>query len=554
MASNNTAPDIEVIPDGGAPANQNGGAQQESPAGIMGRTVLGISPFTWAILIGAGAMQYFSASGDPPTTERKKRTEQELLQEAAGMNPETLQEIKKWAETYVGNLQMPGMVVTVAHRGTVVYNEAFGSYSTDTILALQEMSQSIVAAAFLTLVDDKTVSLDDKVSKYIPSFKEFRVLKQPPTQKGSGYATDPLKEPIRIKHLLNHTWGFAAGRPFHSGDTAIKTLDFQVQQVYNKILNAKQADAADIFENQLVKIPLIFQPGHGFRKSHGIEVLSYIITKITGKTIDEFVKIKILRPLNMGDTDWCVSSDNAVRATEQHLAVPAYTGKLGLYLTGEDEGHTSWLGWRTTSTKRTAPTILPSGKRMTVNGIYSTSSDIMKFLSFLSNSRKGSNSMILSLEMRRLMTRTDTVGGMLSNPDFNTHSKDKGSSAGHHPNIGLNSPGQTVGMGGFSIIMDPATSNLAGSKNTFSYLGDLGTEYWSDPVQGIEVFFGTQVAPFHAFPQIRQELAALVYGSLLPPSAAKFFSPPNEQQPSTMMNTMMNMMMYMMMFMPMGAM
>ena len=124
--------------------------------------------------------------------------------------------------------------------------------------------------------------------------------------------------------------------------------------MYEKILNAKPGDVADIFENQLVQILLIFQPGHGFRKSHGIEVLSYIITKITGKQIDEFVKATLLRPLNMEDTDWYVTDENASRTTEQHLAVPAYTGKLGLYLTGEDEGHTSWLGWRTASTKRTA--------------------------------------------------------------------------------------------------------------------------------------------------------------------------------------------------------
>ena len=43
---------------------------------------------------------------------------------------------------------------------------------------------------------------DDPVSKYIPSFAEFRVLKMPATRKGTGYATDPLDEPILIKHLL----------------------------------------------------------------------------------------------------------------------------------------------------------------------------------------------------------------------------------------------------------------------------------------------------------------------------------------------------------------
>ena len=90
---------------------------------------------------------------------------------------------------------MPGIVVTVAHKGTTVYNEAFGTYSIDTILAMQEMGQSIIAAAFLTLVEESNetdISLDDPVSKYIPSFAEFRVLKMPATRKGTAYATDPL--------------------------------------------------------------------------------------------------------------------------------------------------------------------------------------------------------------------------------------------------------------------------------------------------------------------------------------------------------------------------
>ncbi len=95
MAENNNAPDIQVLPDGNGPPGQQPQQQAARPAGIMGTSVLGLSPFTWAILIGAGAMQYFSSSGEEPTTERKERTEQELLQEAAGMSPETLQQIRK---------------------------------------------------------------------------------------------------------------------------------------------------------------------------------------------------------------------------------------------------------------------------------------------------------------------------------------------------------------------------------------------------------------------------------------------------------------------------
>ena len=101
MAENNNAPDIQVLPDGNGPPGQQPQQQAARPAGIMGTSVLGLSPFTWAILIGAGAMQYFSSSGEEPTTERKERTEQELLQEAAGMSPETLQQIRKQYYIYI---------------------------------------------------------------------------------------------------------------------------------------------------------------------------------------------------------------------------------------------------------------------------------------------------------------------------------------------------------------------------------------------------------------------------------------------------------------------
>ena len=84
-------------------------------------------------------------------------------------------------------------------------------------------------------------------------------------------------------------------------------------------------------------------------------------------------------------------------------------------------------------------------------------------------------------------------------------------------------------------------------------MGDMGTEVWHDPKQQISVFVGTQVAPFHAFPQLRQELAAYVYGSLLPKAALPFFVLPDQNQPTTMMSSMMNIAMYMMMFMPMGG-
>ena len=87
-------------------------------------------------------------------------------------------------------------------------------------------------------------------------------------------------------------------------------------------------------------------------------------------------------------------------------------------------------------------------------------------------------------------------------------------------------------------------------------MGFLLTEWWNDPSNDLSVFYGTQLAPFHALPELRQELAALIYGSMMPPAAAKFYRPdvdPNAAGGGTM-GMMMNMMMYAMMFAPMARM
>lgn len=63
---------------------------------------------------------------------------------------------------------------------------------------------------------------------------------------------------------------------------------------------------------------------------------------------------------------------------------------------------------------------------------------------------------------------------------------------------------------GTQVVTRPGKSKLAGSKGTFSSWGYLGTECWSDPALELTVFVGTQVAPFWAHADLRQEIAAAV--------------------------------------------
>jgi len=509
----------------------------------------GLSPFTWAILTGALGMQYFGSSDKERKNDRAVRSEQQQAQEAAGMAPETLEQIKTWADQYISVSQMPGAVISICHENKLIYKEAFGSYSTDTFFSLREMGQVMVTAACLSLVDAGKISIDDHVDHYLPSFRNFRVLRYPLTKiKAGEWATEPMKSPILIRHLLNHTWGFPAGRPFQSTNVATAYFDAEAARL-SKFLNPGNEKH---FE-ELSKIPLLYQPGCKFRKSMGIDVFAHIACKVTGLSLDQIVHKSIFAPCKMFESGWFVDGKNKHRTVAENIAVPAYTGKVGLFFTGKEEGHSSWLGWRTSETKRRVPIGQVDREQINSNTIYSTCEDVMKFQSLLMNRGSLHGQRILSEDTIALLTCNSLEKNYLNDDAFNTHASDKLNSAGHHPSLGVGAPGQGISCGGASVIVDPSSARVAGSIGSYSAQGNLGTEFWNDPVQKISVFFGTQVTPYHAFPQIRQELAALVYGSLLPRVASPFFVPPVENQPSTAMNTIMNIMMYMMMFMPMGG-
>lgn len=161
----------------------------------------------------------------------------------------------------------------------------------------------------------------------------------------------------------------------------------------------------------------------------------------------------------------------------------------------------------------------------------------------------------MSKESVHLMT-TDQLpvfGRRLADETFNTHARDRGNSGGAvAPQFGVKAEGQGVSCG-MQVVTRPFTSRLAGSKGTFSSWGYHGTECWSDPAFELSVFVGTQLFPFWALPEMRQEAAGTVYGSMVSTAAAKHIVTPGADGGGAL-GSMMNMMMMMSMFGGMGGM
>ena len=112
---------------------------------------------------------------------------------------------------------MPGMVALIARHGKIAYHKSFGkmdlknnkNMSKDAIFRIASMTKAITSVAIMTLYEEGHFLLTDPVSKYIPEFKNPKVVMKSPTS--DSVILVPAKTEITIRQLLNHTSGITYG-------------------------------------------------------------------------------------------------------------------------------------------------------------------------------------------------------------------------------------------------------------------------------------------------------------------------------------------------------
>ena len=92
--------------------------------------------------------------------------------------------------TRVESEGLDGAGLLVVANGTEFRNTMYGNYTNETVIPIASASKWLTAATMMTLVDERKVSLDDPVSKFLPEFTGT-----------TGNAT--------IRQLLSHTSGIA---------------------------------------------------------------------------------------------------------------------------------------------------------------------------------------------------------------------------------------------------------------------------------------------------------------------------------------------------------
>jgi CubicO group peptidase (beta-lactamase class C family) len=223
--------------------------------------------------------------------------------ENAGMSEERLARIDQMLLHSIENNQIPGAVALIARNGKIVYYKAFGmadhetnrSLKRDDIFRIASQSKAITSTAIMMLWEEGKFRLDDPISKYIPEFENARILDSLDLS-DTTYIVRPAKDQITIRHLLTHTSGIGYG--------IIDNAEFR--KIYQKagIIDLFTTKPVTIEENikKLAELPLHHNPGEKYTYSEGLDVLGYLIEKLSGKPLDEFFQERIFRPLGMNDT------------------------------------------------------------------------------------------------------------------------------------------------------------------------------------------------------------------------------------------------------------
>jgi CubicO group peptidase (beta-lactamase class C family) len=440
-----------------------------------------------ALMLAALACSGLTAAPAPAQTSRARLSGQTdgalptATPESVGFSSQRLENLHAILRRVVDSGQIPGAVTILARHGKVVDYKAYGvmdpasgaPMTKDAIFRDFSMTKPVTGVAMMILFEEGKWLPSDPIAKYIPEFAHLKVYK------GTGPDGKILLEnpdhPPTMAELMSHTAGFSYGF----------LVDTPVDNLYRK---AKLFDSANLqkFVDKLAKLPLAYQPGTEWRYSVSMDIQGYIVQKLSGQSLPDFLREHVYKPLGMKDAGFYVPAGKRSR-----FVAAVHMDAKGRLVSG-----TGGLGNLTTYA---APPGMPSGG----GGMVSTAADYYRFAQMLGNGGVLDGKRILAPSTVKLMTANHLTPNLLT-----------GQWA-----IGMQVMRPGLGYGyNCAVEFAPALANLPGGTGTFYWDGAAGTWFWVDPVNDI-VFVGmVQRMLGPNYPPIEFLSRSAVYGALVDPA------------------------------------
>jgi CubicO group peptidase (beta-lactamase class C family) len=236
----------------------------------------------------------------------------------AHFNQDKLAKITGFFNNEVATGKIAGANVLIQQHGKPVYHETFGvqdvvskaPITDQTIFRLSSLTKAVTSVVAMQLIQDGKFRLDDPVAKYISSFADMKVGVEKKAEDGSKtLELVPLVRPITVLDLMRHTSGITYG--FY-GDSLVRKA-YAAANIY-----AGDFTLAEFVE-RIAKLPLHNQPGALWQYGHSTDVLGRIMEIVSGKSLFEIEKEKLLDPLGMKDTGFFVTEPERLKRLAQPL-------------------------------------------------------------------------------------------------------------------------------------------------------------------------------------------------------------------------------------------
>jgi CubicO group peptidase (beta-lactamase class C family) len=375
--------------------------------------------------------------------------------ETVGLSSERLERIGTTVQRSIDDKRIAGAVTLVVRHGKVAWFKSQGMMDReagkvmrpDAMFRICSMSKPITSVAVMILYEEGKFLLDDPVSKYLPEFKNPKVLVKPAS--GEPYSIPATRE-ITIRDLLRHTsgltynWNADLGSMYEKADVASGLLPY----------DGTIGDSV----KHLAGLPLLFNPGDRFEYSLGVDVLGRLVEVVSGMPFDEFLRTRIFEPLGMKDTYFYPPENKLDRLATAYTYYP----DKGLNRFPDTPIREGTFVYSADYPARGPKKLFSGGA-----GLVSTAMDYARFCQMMLDDGKTGNARLLSRKSVELMT-SDSLGKI--------------------------SPDQGFGLG-FGIEGIKASLSELGSPGEYNWGGFFYTGFSIDPKEQMIVIFMAQLHP-----------------------------------------------------------
>jgi CubicO group peptidase (beta-lactamase class C family) len=388
--------------------------------------------------------------------------------ESVGFSSQRLDRIAPAMQGYIDQGKLAGTLTLVARNGKIVYLNAQGmqdreagiAMSEDTIFRIYSMSKPVTAVAAMTLWEQGKFHMFDPIAKYLPELANMKVYV---SGSGDDMVVEDAKSPIRIIDLFMHTSGFSYG-----------FSNSEVDKLYKKMLSKPDQLNRDNILTKFAELPLTHQPGTAWNYGVSTDIIGFLVEKLSGKKLGEYMQETIFRPLGMKDTGFYVPADKVDRLTQIYTA-----DKTGQTIVMEKEPVGDFMS---------DPKIHNAG-----GGLVSTMQDYFTFAQMMLNGGEINGVRILGRKTVEYMSSNHLPKNLI--PYSNS------------------SQGEGYGLA-MSVTVDPEMAGFMTSKGDFGWGGAASTYFRVDPEEKIVMISMAQFVPI-GFHRYHDDFRNLVYQALI---------------------------------------